>query len=136
MIKILSNYALKVPGEQDYSSKSFMASVEIELPAGLSGPEIQEKIHETFNIVRQSVENEISGNGKTVQANESRQRASHAEGNASNKQVGYLLDLAKARDIPLMQLNADVQKRFSAASVYELSRRDCSRLIDEFQRAA
>jgi hypothetical protein len=63
-------------------------------------------------------------------------KAEGAASKASNKQISYLLDLSKARDIPLIQLNADVQTRFGVISVYELSRRDCSRLIDEFQRAA
>lgn len=61
MIKLNASYSKKVPAEQDYSSKSFMACVEVELPAGASSQELQAKIHETFDLVRRSVEDEIGG---------------------------------------------------------------------------
>jgi len=142
MIKLNASYSKKVPASEKYSSESYLACVEVELPTGASPQELQEEIHRTFQLVKESVEAEIAGQVARDQAQEHQEqrhghsRSNTAEGKASNKQIGYLLDLARARDIPLMQLNADVQTRFNAASVYELSRRDCSRLIDEFQRAA
>lgn len=138
MLKLNASYSKKVPAEQEYSSKSFMACVELELPSGATPAELQQQIHETFLLVKQSVEDEIQEKaGDSAGRNHPvHHKAEGASGKASNKQISYLLDLSKARDIPLIQLNADVQKRFGMISIYELSRKDCSRLIDEFQQAA
>jgi hypothetical protein len=59
MLKLNASYSKKVPAEQEYSSKSFMACVEAELPSGATPAELQQKIHETFLLVKQSVEDEI-----------------------------------------------------------------------------
>lgn len=139
MLRLNASFQKKVPAEVEFSSKSYMASVEVELPTGLSDPELREKIANTFRIVRESVERELGEQESHVVPGphpRKKGQPDNTEGKASNKQIAYLLDLSKARNVPLMQLNADIQTRFGVISVYELSRRDCSRLIDEFQRAA
>jgi hypothetical protein len=138
MLKLNASYSKKVPAELEYSSKSFMACIEVELPTGATAKELQAKIHDTFALVKQSVEDEIqeTAGGPAEQHQPVPHKTAGTEGKASNKQISYLLDLSKARDIPLIVLNADVQKRFGVISVYELSRKDCSRMIDEFQQAA
>ena len=138
MLKLNASYSKKVPAELEYSSKSFMACVEVELPSGATPAELQQKIHETFLLVKQSVEDEIGekAGGAAGQNHPVHQKAGGASGKASNKQIAYLIDLSRDREIPLIQLNADIQIRFGVVSVYELSRRDCSRMIDEFQQAA
>ena len=55
---------------------------------------------------------------------------------ASNKQVKYLLDLAKGKGLTLTALNARVQDRFKVETVYELARKDASKLVDELKAAA
>ena len=132
MIKLHSSFAKKIPGAQKFSSESYLACVELELNAGASSEELKQQIHETFQLVKQSVEDEIAGSAPE----ESSRRQNNVEGRASNRQIEYLLDLVEARKVPLMQLNDDVHKRFGVISVYELSRRDCSRMIEEYQRAA
>ena len=62
MLKLNASFSKKVPAEQEYSSKSFHASIEIELPDGLTPAQLQGRIHETFELVRGSVESEIGGN--------------------------------------------------------------------------
>jgi hypothetical protein len=61
MLKLNSSYSKKVPAEQEYSSKSYHASVEVELPDGLTTEQLQEKIHATFELVRCAVEAELNG---------------------------------------------------------------------------
>ena len=61
MLKLNASYAKKVPTEEEYSSQSYHASIEVELPDGLSGEALQERIHATFNLVRNSVEAELHG---------------------------------------------------------------------------
>jgi len=69
MLKLNASFSKKVPAEQEYSSKSFHASIEVELPDGLNQQQLQERIHSTFELVRSSVESEISGgNGGVPQA--------------------------------------------------------------------
>lgn len=61
MIKLNASYSKKVPAEQEYSSKSFLACIEVELPTGATAKELQAKIHDTFELVKASVEAEITG---------------------------------------------------------------------------
>ena len=51
MLKLNASFSKKVPAEQEYSSKSFHASIEVELPDGLTPPQLQGRIHETFELV-------------------------------------------------------------------------------------
>ena len=59
MMKLNAAYAKKVPAESQYSSQSYHAQVEVELDGGLSDPKLNEKIHNVFEVVRNSVESEI-----------------------------------------------------------------------------
>ena len=63
MLKLNASYSKKVPAEGEYSSQSYHASIEVELPDGLTQDQLNEKIHETFAMVRDSVEAELHGNG-------------------------------------------------------------------------
>ena len=62
MLKLNASYSKKVPAGEEYSSQSYHASVEVELPDGLSQDQLQTRIHETFDLVRNSVEAELHGN--------------------------------------------------------------------------
>ena len=48
MLKLNASYSKKVPAEGEYSSQSYHASIEVELPDGLSQDQLNSKIHETF----------------------------------------------------------------------------------------
>jgi hypothetical protein len=138
MIKLNASYSKKVPADQEYSSRSFLACVEVELPTGVSPEELQQKIHETFRLVEQSVEDEIAGKPNTgsAQPQQRSQSASGAPtGAASTKQIAYLLDLGKAREKPLSILNTEAHQRFGVESIYQLNRKDCSRYIEELKAA-
>ena len=63
MLKLNASYSKKVPAEGEYSSQSYHASIEVELSDGLTANQIQDRIHETFAMVRDSVEAELHGNG-------------------------------------------------------------------------
>ena len=56
MIKLHASYARKVPGQEQYSSDSASASVEIELPEGTNIPA---KLAELWDITRSAVENQL-----------------------------------------------------------------------------
>ena len=153
MLKLNASYSKKVPAEGEYSSQSYHASIEVELPDGLTPDQLNDKIHETFEMVRESVEAELHANGATNaegsaprnQPNQSRQGyrsgasnygknkgQSQEDSAASSKQIKYLLDLARTNKVTPQQILA----RFKVNALEELTRNQCSLAIDEFNGKA
>ena len=149
MLKLNASYSKKVPADTEYSSQSFHASVEIELPDGLTQDQLIAKIHETFALVRDSVESELHGNtvqqpAQNIQTpppqsqpdqheNLAQNAAKPAYGKkpatdalASPKQIKFLLDLARQNGYTIEQLKA----KFGVSVLEDLSRAQCSRAID------
>ncbi len=141
MLKLNASFSKKVPAEQEYSSKSFHASIEVELPDGLTQAQLQGRIHETFELVRGSVESEIGGGAGIPQAPPQQNGNGafapngngHTNGNgkkngpASEKQIKYLIDLVALNGTDI----AVYLRRYGAANPYDLTRDACSKLIDE-----
>jgi hypothetical protein len=145
MIKLNASYSKKVPADQDYSSKSYLACVEVELPTGATPQELQQKIHETFKLVEESVEAEINGQTTHNQGQHNRDQHRGSQGSsqeqkpyipASNKQVKYILDLGKAKSMLLADLNAEAGRLYGVDSIYNLSKPDASRFVDHLKQAA
>ena len=67
MLKLNAAYSKKVPAESQYSSQSYHCSIESELPDGLTPQQLQERIHNAFDFVRNSVEAEIHNSAQTQQ---------------------------------------------------------------------
>jgi hypothetical protein len=137
VIKLNASYSKKVPADQEYSSRSFLACVEVELPTGASSAELQQKIHETFRLVEQSVEDEIAGkvNTGSAQSQPRPQQRSSEPGLASQKQIKFILDLGKAREKRLVDLNADVVRLYGVDSIYDLNKKDASQFVDVLKAA-
>ena len=143
MLKLNASYSKKVPAGEEYSSQSYHASVEVELPDGLSPDQLQTRIHETFDLVRNSVEAELHGKTPTNYggrsaagaprngSQRSRSGARQNEAPASPKQLSYLLDLARQRGITPQQIAA----RFQVLDIQHLTRQQCSDQIDEWRAA-
>ena len=143
MLKLNASYSKKVPAGEEYSSQSYHASVEVELPDGLTQDQLQSRIHETFDLVRNSVEAELHGNvprnceGYPV----AEERKTAPQGNraaarlndvpASSKQLSYLLDLARQRGVTPQQIAA----QHGVPDVRQLSKRQCSELINSWRAA-
>ena len=154
MLKLNASYSKKVPADTEYSSQSFHASVEIELPDGLTPDQLNAKIHETFALVRDSVESELHGNAvqqPTQTSNTQSQpglydnppqnatkpaygkkNGTTADAPASPKQVKYLLDLARQFGINPEQIKA----KFNVPSLESMTKTQCSRAIDELSGKA
>jgi hypothetical protein len=140
MLKLNASFSKKVPAEGEYSSKSYHAAIEVELPDGLSDNQLKDKIHNTFELVRASVEAEIGGT--KVTDSDTRQQstpnrysqAKRAPVNkqdtapASPKQLSYLLDLTRT----LGYKPGEIIDRAGVDDLSQLTRTQCSRLIDEF----
>lgn len=135
MLKLNASYSKKVPAEGEYSSQSYHASIEVELPDGLTPVQLQSRIHETFEMVRNSVEAELhgntahqqGGNGVANTVNNGQQGTTPA----SPKQINYLLSLAGRRGITPAQIAA----QHGVASVEQLTKSQCSEIINSWRAA-
>ena len=142
MLKLNASYSKKVPAEGEYSSQSYHASIEVELPDGLTQDQLQSRIHETFAMVRDSVESELHGGNTAAPVQQepsrnpqgyqpARNQASTSDAPASPKQISYLLLLASKRGITPSQIAAQQ----NVANIDQLSRRQCSALIEQWRAA-
>ena len=151
MLKLNASYSKKVPADTEYSSQSFHASVEVELPDGLTQEQLNTKIHETFDLVRASVEAELNGNSvpnqpallpeenvpnapqmNPAQQNKNGYRKPAPEAPASPKQIKFLLDLARQYGVSPDQIKA----KFNVPALESLTKTQCSRAIDELSGKA
>ena len=153
MLKLNASYSKKVPADTEYSSQSFHASVEVELPDGLTQDQLNAKIHETFDLVRESVEAELHGNSvqhqpallqqestsnsqqmapAQLQQNKNGYRKPTSDAPASPKQIKFLLDLARQFGINPEQIKA----KFNVPALESLTKTQCSRAIDELNGKA
>ena len=136
MLKLNASYSKKVPAEGEYTSQSYHASIEVELPDGLSSEQLNSKIHETFEMVRNSVEAELHGNTINQQggncAVNTVNNGQQVSTPASPKQINYLLTLASRRGITPQQIA--VQN--NVANINQLSKKQCSALIEQWRNAA
>lgn len=137
MIKLSTAFMKKVPVQgQEFSSQSFHASIELELSDALTPEQIGEKIHRTGEFLRNAVDKELEGGaaaeaGKGATAFPGPQPQQGGERKASNKQIKYLTDLAAERKLTLQDLNTDIHRRFGVESVYDISAKQASALLDE-----
>ena len=139
MLKLNASYSKKVPAEGEYSSQSYHASIEVELPDGLSQEQLQNRIHETFALVKDSVETELHGRparqlSEPAAQPVSRPVNSHSQKDvaASPKQIKYLLDLGRNLGWTPQQIAA----KCNVTDVHNLTRRQCSDLINEWKAVA
>ncbi len=90
MLKLNASFSKKVPAETEYSSQSYHASIEIEIPEGLTPELLEAKIHETFDLVRNSVESELHA-GSCVPERPAQKQAYNASANSYSGSKGKSL---------------------------------------------
>lgn len=138
MLKAILSYSKKVPAESEYSSQGYSLSLETELPEGLGQAKIQERIHQTFELVKAAVEQELaSGKPKSVpvsDVSENHQDAMKGSvDRASNRQIRFATDLASQQGIAISELNARVQELYKVDNIYDLTKKDASKLLDSLK---
>ena len=145
MLKLSTSFSKKVPVPgQEFSSQSYHAAVELELPDALQPGEVQERMRQTFALVRQAVETELHGQAAPTAAQPAAPPAAPAAAvpvgrpaeQASAKQLRFIRDLAERQDLSLSQLNAEVHQYFGVADLYALDRKQASALVDELKLRA
>jgi len=148
MLKLNASFSKKVPADQEYSSKSYHAALECEIPSGLTAAQLKQKIHDTFKLVEASVEAEIAGDVAARKTNQptrpqlhkpsqsNKPQNSSANNTATNSQIQYIVSLAEKAGQGLPELNVIAQSQFGAESIYQLNRKDASALVDQLKMAA
>ena len=144
MLKLNASYSKKVPADGEYTSQSYYASIEVELSDGLSSEQLNSKIHETFEMVKNSVEAELHGNttnrqgGNVVVNTVNNNQQGYGTANnrnreipASPKQIKFMLDLARSKGITPQQIAA----QHGVAAVEQLSKKQCSDIINNWRAA-
>ena len=130
MLKAIVSYSKKIPvPDSESSSQGYSLSLEAEIP-DRDPAAIQAKLHETFELVKNSVEQELVRQSNSPPPTASMKPAAAPE-KASNKQIKYLTDLAQQKNITLSDLNAMLRKQCGVTGLYDLSRKQCSDLLDE-----
>ncbi len=142
MIKINAGFNKKVPGNQDYSSEGVHVTLEMELPDSyLSNQQaLHQQIQGLITEARDQVEQQLGDNSQQLpfeQANQpngnGRFQAAQPPRPASNKQLNFLLSLAKrTRNLGPQ----DICERFQISSLQELSSRQASELIEQLKTGA
>ena len=131
MIKAIVSYSKKIPvPDSEFSSQGFSLSLEAEIP-DRDPALIQAKLHETFELVKASVEQELvktTGSASTP-ATPAKEQAKPEQ--ASNKQIKFLTDLCGQKGIALSQLNQQIRTQYGVGGLYDLTRKQCSELLDE-----
>ena len=139
MIRATLSYSKKVPADEQYSSQGYHLSLEQELPDNLRQEELRAQIHETYNLVRQIVDEELNGERQTKPVAKTRaesggsDQASDSQ-KCSPNQARFIMDLSRDAGIEFNDLNAQVQEMYKVESVYLLSKKAASRLISDLQR--
>ena len=139
MIKLHASYSKKIPAESQYSSKSFHASIEVEVADDIAkdGDQLQEKLRTIWRDLQTAVEAQIqesNGNGAPSREQRSSESSPNGQDRASSKQVNYLQLLARrANGWGLPELQKYVKTRVGDVGLYEMSKQDASMLIEEFR---
>ena len=157
MLKLNASYSKKVPAESEYSSQSYHCTIEIELPDGLTPQQLQAKVHDVFDFVRNSVEAELSSARQVQpqqtqlppaqpvqqpaqqpvqqpynapQQNYPQNQLPYRNAVATPKQVNYLLSLAKRAGWTVQQ----ILQRCQIPNIEAIPAKTCSQLIQEFSK--
>jgi hypothetical protein len=139
MLKAIVNYSKKVPvPDSEYSSQGYSLSLEAEIPE--SDPAaIQARLHDTFELVKSSVERELATAGaKPAKPTQPQppvqpQAPRQDDERASNRQVKFITDLASRNGVGLPDLNAEIRDTYGVNGLYDLSRKQASALLDRLK---
>ena len=154
-MKLAITHTKKVPGQQDYSSEGFGATIEVEVPDDQSqdATVVQQWLLELYAQAKQAVAEQIkalpgrNGNESNSQASslfgrsngkqpERHSQGSNGQGVATPKQVSFLISLGARSKLTYADLVQVAQDRFKAEDLYQLSKLDASQMIDELKPVA
>jgi hypothetical protein len=145
MLKLNASFSKKIPAAEEYSSQSYHAAIEAELPDGLTPQQLQERIHGTFLLVRNSVEAELAGTSPAVAETPAPMPTTNTPSPAhrpaqtqpaSTKQINYLILLGRRMAMDAAALNTEAQRRFNVPAIEQLTKRQASEWIESLNGRA
>ena len=152
-MKLAITHTKKVPGQEDYSSEGFGATLEVEVPEDQAqdASSVQGWLRELYDQAKQAVEEQIrsvprrngtqpaasSGIFNRSQESNGGRPASGGNGGqtATPKQVSFLISLGARNKLTFADLQRIAQERFQVADLYRLPKQAASQLIDEMKPA-
>ena len=157
-MKLAITHTKKVPGQEDYSSEGFGATLEVEVPdeQAQDASSVQGWLRELYDQAKQAVEEQIrsvprrNGNGGQTATGIFGRPSNGPQGNdgpaqgggngpgssvASPKQLSYLISLGARNKLTFAELQRIAQERFACEDLYRLNRAQASQLIDELKPA-
>ena len=142
MLKITVSFHKKVPGQEKFSSLSFHSSMERELSDGLSGQEIQNEMHRSYQLLEQTVENEISNYSRQqeqvvpvlpapVPQVPAKQQTQNAQRKLiTQKQISLICSLGGRLKLDQHQLAEIAMQNFGQPTYFELDVKQASKFIE------
>ena len=138
MLKAIVSYSKKIPvPDAKFSSQGYSLSLETEIPETDPGA-IHTKLSETFQLVKGQVEHELA-NGNSAPAGPADPGANTAprpvagtrgNGQATNRQIKFITDLAGRKCVALSDLNGRIRERFGVDGLYDLDKKQASTVLD------
>ena len=131
MIKAIVSYSKKIPvPDSEYSSQGYSLSLETEI-SERDPQQIQARLHETFDMVKASVEDELEKQAGPRETSTVPAKEPAKSDKASNAQIKFLTDLCQQKGIALSQLNQQIRQQYGVGGLYDLTRKQASEILDE-----
>jgi hypothetical protein len=146
MIKLSAGASKKVPVPNvEFSSRSFSAGMEVEVPSGIRPDEIREKLRGLYRLLEEAIQEQVEGQDpeRQTQGPEERRmavvqdavrkgagRGSGRSRRASSAQLRAIRAIAAEKGLPAEELRRLSRNSFGARSADELTLAQASRLID------
>jgi len=141
MIKLQAAHSQKK--SENYDSRGFSASIEVELADHATAAEIQERLAKAYDLLQRSVEQQFAGsdsahglnNGNPI--NRLPHKSKNGNGNgrkASVAQVKAVYGIGKGAGLSKPELLQYVEERFGVSKPEQLSVRDASSLIEDLKQ--
>jgi hypothetical protein len=148
-MKLAITHTKKVPGQEDYSSEGFGATIEVEVPEeqAHNTTSVQGWLRELYDQAKQAVEEQLRSvprrnNGGQTAAGifgrpnngpQGNDRPASGDGNATPKQISFLVSLGARNKLTFADLQRIAQERFQAEDLYRLSKQQASEMIDSLK---
>ena len=135
MRRLSAAFTKTVPGEENFSSRRYFASVDFEIEDGAGGDEVTRRIRSAFNLVRTEVEQQIEGKvSSETSAPQTIPSFQPRNGSITEKQVAFIRSLASQQGLTPEALGQKIFTIFGTESLEALDRREASSLVTELKR--
>jgi len=132
MIKLSASLMKKLPGDVEYSSRSYSAGIEVELQSGARPEELQGQLRRLYELLDAAVNEQMKGEYPSTPSTPKASRRSHkgSQRKATEAQLSAIAAIARDRGVADEGLAELMQEEFGVGSVTGLTIGQASELID------